>query len=155
MALLENYVLKVRRDFSSVFVPGRLFAPQFKRKKYNAGRAYDNLGNYAFAHSLDCDCRDCLADRDQVPAPGVNRSENGFLIRSRSKHAIRNAANSIFYRCADRSRLRFITFTFPPLPAEKLKEFGNDKTREDKYLHIIFKKFLDNERKNYGLRMWL
>ncbi|MDR1203600.1 MAG: hypothetical protein LBL58_18485 [Tannerellaceae bacterium] len=155
MALLENYVFKVRRDFSSIFVPGRLFAPQFKRKKYNSDRAYDNSGNYAAAHALDCNCRACLADRCETPASGVNRSENGFLIRSRSKHAIRNAANSIFYRCADRSWLRFITFTFPPLPENKLLEFNNDKVQEDKYLHTIFKKFLDNERKNYKLRMWL
>jgi hypothetical protein len=155
MALLENYVLKVRRDFSSVFVPGRLFAPQFKRQKSNLNRAYADLGYSTSSHSADCDCVDCLSDRDESPTFGVNRSDLGYLIRSRGKHAIRNAANSIFYRCENKDKLRFITFTFPPLPADKLKDFNNDKVQEDKYLHTLFKKFLDNERKNYSLRLWL
>lgn len=148
--MLDNYVFKLRRDFSSVLVPSRLFAPQFKRKKQNTLRAYDDFGYYTSAHALDCDCIDCIADKPVDNTPALNDSENGYLIRSRSKLAIRNAANSIFYRCDNKERLRFITFTFPPLPEKQ-----PDKRSEDKFLHKLFKKFLDNERKNYGLKMWL
>jgi hypothetical protein len=132
-----------------------LFAPQFERKEYDPERAYDHFGYRWHDHVATCNCSDCLVNRRETSVIGINRAENGYLIRSRSKHAIRNAANSIFYRCADRSKLRFVTFTFPPLPVEKLEEFNGDKVREDKYLHTVFKKFLDNERKNYKLRMWL
>lgn len=148
----SDYVIKIRRDFSCILVPSRYFAPKFKRKKQNAVRAYDDFGYFTSGHAADCDCVDCLADRVPDLTPASNSSVNGYELRSRSRQAIRNAANSIFFRCDKKKRLRFITFTFPPLPANINLE---NKVDEDKYLHRLFKKFLDNERKNYGLKMWL
>jgi predicted HD phosphohydrolase len=154
--MLDNYVFKLRRDFSSVFVPGSCFAPQFKRKKQNRKRAFDRLGYSTVGHAVGCDCDGCIADHALAVKLSDNDSVNGYQIRSRSKHAIRSAANSIFYRTDNKSRLRFITFTFPPLPASAaVAADANPKVQEDKFLHKLFKKFLDNERKNYSLKTWL
>ncbi|WP_062176077.1 hypothetical protein [Dysgonomonas macrotermitis] len=56
----------------------------------------------------------------------------------------------MFFRSKKKEYLRFITFTFPSIPGT-----FDSKVQEDKYLHNLFKKFLDNERKNYGLTEWL
>lgn len=148
--MLNTHVFKVRRDFSSVLVPIGCFTPRFRKKKRDKNRAYDDFGYCTSSHSRNCDCDCCASDKFDSLVPAVNSSDNGYVIRSRSKQAIRNAANSIFFRSEYKEYLRFVTFTFPPFPDQ-----FETKSLEDKYLHNLFKKFLDNERKNYGLQRWL
>ena len=151
--MFEKYVLKLRRDFSCVIIPNRLYFAINGAKKQNAPRTGVDFVHTSLAHAADCGCNDCLiSDSVDNQADGIakNDSENGYIIRSRSRQAIKNAANSIFFRCQHKEYLRFITFTFPPLP----KAFES-KVDEDKFLHGLFKKFLDNERKHYGLKKWL
>lgn len=150
--MLDNYVLKIRRDFSSVLIPVSAMPPGTRRKKQVKDRTRFNTRNHLISHAADCSCDDCtlLSDVIDDDTPAKNDSENGYVIRSRSKQAIKNAANSIFFRSEHKEYLRFVTFTFPPVPVEH-----ETKVQEDKYLHDLFKKFLDNERKNYGLKRWL
>lgn len=153
LIMFEKYVLKLRRDFSCVIIPNSVyFAGNGAKKRLPAG-TQDNFIHAAVAHAAACDCSDCSlseAIENEADKVSLNNSENGYVIRSRSRQAIKNAANSIFFRCQHKEYLRFITFTFPPLP----KAFDS-KVDEDKFLHGLFKKFIDNERKHYGLVKWL
>lgn len=171
--MFENYVFKIRRDFSCLLIPRGAYPAGTRRKKQVRKRTYLNSRYHLNAHAADCRCSCCLSDGsiddlsedyahscecgtcladellDERPV-SVNDSENGYLITSRSRQAIKNAANSIFFRSEHKEYLRFVTFTFPPVPVKH-----ETKVQEDQYLHQLFKKFLDNERKNYGLKRWL
>lgn len=150
--MLNDYVLKIRRDFSSVLIPVGACPAGTRRKKQITDRAHLYTRGAFARHRAGCSCDSCtlLSDVIDDDTPAKNDSENGYIIRSRSKQAIKNAANSIFFRSEHKEYLRFVTFTFPPVPVK-----FEDKVQEDKYLHNLFKKFLDNERKNYGLKRWL
>ncbi|MDR0824690.1 MAG: hypothetical protein LBN74_06310, partial [Prevotella sp.] len=153
--MFDSDVLKIYRDFSCILIPSSLLAAGAGGKKPEFERALLNSNYDINTHPVGCDCPACC----DIPISEVyykenkkptNLSEFGYLISSRSKKAIKNAANSIFFRSEHKEYLRFITFTFPPLP-----ESFSDKVQEDKYLHKLFLKFIDNERKHYGLNKWL
>lgn len=152
-SFFKSHVAVLRRDFSTVLVPRSLYF-KIAGKKLGGLQGKDiNSCNDYFNHVNGCSC---IGGSDDIDIIGddspihYNDSVNGYLITGRSKQAIRNAANSIFFRVEDKTNLRFVTFTFPKLP----KQFDS-KTDEDKFLHSLFLKFLDNERKNYGLTAWL
>jgi len=75
-----------------------------------------------------------------------NTAEKGYILSGRSKRKIKSAVYSLYCRGtrAEQRQLRFVTFTFPPLPEEHETKTVQE---QDKFLHSIFKKFLDNERK--------
>ena len=148
--MFDSHAFILRRDFSSTLVPRRALTPSSRRKKRERIRSHFDILDAHAGHAVTCDCECCVSTREDTPVKSTNRAIQGYSIGSRSRLAIKNAANSLFFRSQNKQYLRFITFTFPPLP----KAFAT-KVEEDKYLHNLFKKFLDNERKNYGLVEWL
>lgn len=153
--MLENYVVKLRRDFSCVLVPRSLyFKANAKRNDIIQRTSLSDSIDY-YTHVDSCTCDSCNDDTlfdgsNSVDTTHYNDSINGYVITGRSRQAIKNSANSIFFRVKDKTNLRFVTFTFPELP-----QTFDTKVDEDKFLHSLFLKFLDNERKNYGLKAWL
>jgi hypothetical protein len=84
----------------------------------------------------------------------VHSADKGFVIGSVARRKIRSAAYNLYLNATrdEQLKVRFVTFTFPSLP-DNLCTL--DFVSQDIILHRLFLKFLDNERKNYGLDKWL
>ena len=84
------------------------------------------------------------SERDDIDRS--HTAEKGYIMSNRAKRKIRSAVYSLYCRATreEQLNLRFVTFTFPPLPK---KYDGLDQKAQDDILHKLFKKFIDNERK--------
>jgi hypothetical protein len=110
----NNFVFQVREDFSLLVAP----------------KSLSELNNGVYREDID----------------RSHDAEKGFIISSRAKRKIRSAVYSLYCRATreEQLNLRFVTFTFPPLPQILL---NSDVKAQDAFLHNLFKKFIDNERK--------
>ncbi len=139
----EDYHLQVRQDFMLSAIP------KYIQEHIESIRtSFEMIKEYVIKPRWYTQ----FIERLQEGREAANAT--GFRLTSRSKQRVRAASYSLFLSSEYmiRENLRFVTFTFPDLPAT-LKKLS--KPQQDKALHKIFLKFLDNERKNYGLLKWV